>query len=99
MKNLRVSNVKMINKITEKQISFDSGFTAHQYYFIYFEPSQLLGEAKTGNFREKPPDYPQAEPSFSHMWAEQGSNPQRWDDEDRNRWSASQLFRYTEPNL
>ena len=31
---------------------FDLGFKARQDYFTHFEPSQLLGGAKTGNPRE-----------------------------------------------
>ena len=54
-------------------IVFDLGFTAHQDYFTHFEPSQLLGGAKTGYPHEKPHD-PQAE----HKWPELGSSPQRW---------------------
>ena len=34
--------------------------TACQDYFTHFEPSQLLGGAKTGDPREKPPDHHQA---------------------------------------
>ena len=40
---------------------FYLGFTAHQDYFTHFEPSQSVGEAKTGDPREKPPDHQQAE--------------------------------------
>ena len=46
---------------------FDLGFMARQDYFTHFEPSQLLGGAKTGDPREKPPDHPQAELGLSHM--------------------------------
>ena len=53
---------------------------AHQDYFIHFVPSQLLGGAKKGDPREKPPDHPQAELGLSHMWPKLGSNPQWWDD-------------------
>ena len=38
--------------------------------------SQSLEGAKMGNPREKPPDHPQAELGLSHIWPEQGSNPQ-----------------------
>ena len=38
-----------------------------QDYFTYFEPSQSLGGAKTGDPREETPDYPQAELGLSHM--------------------------------
>ena len=58
-----------------------AGFTARQYYFTHFEPSQSLGGAKTGDPREKPSDHPQAKLGLSHMWPKLGSNPQRWDDE------------------
>ena len=44
-----------------------SGFNTRQDYFTHFEPSQSLGGAKTGDPREKPPDYPQAELGLSHM--------------------------------
>ena len=54
---------------------------AHQDYFTHFEQSQLLGDAKMGDPREKPPDQPQAELGLSHAWPELGSNPQRWDDQ------------------
>ena len=40
-------------------------FTASQDYFTHFEPSQ--GGAKTGDPREKPPDYPQAELGLSRV--------------------------------
>ena len=50
-------------------------------YFTHFEPSQSLGGAKTGDPREKPPAHPQAQLGLSHMWPDQGSNPQWWDDE------------------
>ena len=43
------------------------GVTARQDYFTYFEPSQSLGGAKTGNPRENPSDHPQAELGLSHM--------------------------------
>ena len=44
------------------------GVTARQDYFTNFEPSQLLGGAKTGEPREKqPPVHPQAEIGLSHM--------------------------------
>ena len=46
----------------------DLGFTAHQDYFTYFEPSQSLDGVKTGDPREKnPPDHTQAELFLSHM--------------------------------
>ena len=35
---------------------FDLCFMARQDYLTNFEPSQLLGGAKTGDPREKPPD-------------------------------------------
>ena len=62
-------------------LSLYLGFTARQYYFTHFEPSQSQGGTKTGDPREKPPDHPQAELGLSHMWPELGSNSQRWDDE------------------
>ena len=34
---------------------------------FYFEPSQSLDGAKTGDPREKPPDHPQAQLGLSHM--------------------------------
>ena len=34
------------------------GLTARQDYFTHFEPSQLLGEAKRGDPREKVQDHP-----------------------------------------
>ena len=40
------------------------GLTARQD-FTHFEHSQLLGAAKTGDPREKPPDHPQAELGLS----------------------------------
>ena len=45
---------------------FDMGFMAHQDYFTYFEQSQSIGGAKTGDPREKPPDRPQAGLGLSH---------------------------------
>ena len=33
------------------------GFSARQDYFINFEPSQLLGGAKMGDFQKSPPDH------------------------------------------
>ena len=43
------------------------GFTARQDYLTHFEPSQSLGGSKTGDPREKTPDYPQEELGLSHM--------------------------------
>ena len=40
---------------------------ASQDYFTHFEPSRALGWAKTGDAREKLPDYPQAEFGLSYM--------------------------------
>ena len=60
---------------------FYLGFTARQDNFTNFEPSQLLGGAKTGQPGEKPHEHPQAELGLSHICSELGSNPQRWDDE------------------
>ena len=48
------------------------GFTASQVYFTYFESSQSLGGAKTGDPREKQHDHPQAELGSPHMWSELG---------------------------
>ena len=43
---------------------------AFQDYFTHFEPSQLLGWAKTGVPWEKLSDHPQAELGLSHVtWA------------------------------
>ena len=53
---------------------------ARQEYFTNFDPSQSLGEAKTGDPWEKN-TWPPAELGLSRMWPELGSNPQRWDDE------------------
>ena len=47
--------------------SFDLGVTAPQDLFINFETSQSLGGAKTGDPRDKPSDYPQAELGLSHI--------------------------------
>ena len=58
---------------------FYSDFTARQYYFTHFKPSQSWGGAKTGDRREKQSDFPQAELGLSHMWSQLGSNPERWD--------------------
>ena len=46
---------------------FYLGLTARQAYFTHFQPSQLLGGAKTGDPRQKTPDDPQAELGLSHM--------------------------------
>ena len=46
---------------------FFFGFAARQDYFTHFERSQSLGEAKTGDPRQKPPDHPQAELGLSHI--------------------------------
>ena len=44
-------------------------FYSQARLFHYFEPSQSLGGAET-DFREKPPDHPQAELGLSHVtWA------------------------------
>ena len=60
---------------------FYLGFMTRQDYFTHFQPSQLQGEAKTGDPWEKPTDHPQAELGLSHMWPELSLNPQQWDDE------------------
>ena len=41
--------------------------TVHQDYFTHFESSQSQGGVKSGDPREKTPDYPQAERGLSHM--------------------------------
>ena len=41
-------------------------FTASQNHFTHFEPSQSLGEAKTGDPREKPPGHAKAELCLTH---------------------------------
>ena len=46
---------------------FDLGITARQDYFTHFEPNQTLDEAKTGDPRKEPPDYPQAELGLAHV--------------------------------
>ena len=43
------------------------GFTARQDYVTHYEPTQSLGDAKTGDPRVKPPDHPQAEHGLSHL--------------------------------
>ena len=52
-------------KITEHDLQ--KRFTAHQVDFTHFEPSQSLGEDKTGDPTRKTPDHPQAELGLSHM--------------------------------
>ena len=54
---------------------FTLGITARQDYFTHFEPKQSLDEAKTGDPRAEPPDYPQAELGLSHVCLELSSNP------------------------
>ena len=56
------------------------GFTAHQDYFIHFEPSQLWVRAKTGD-PEKKHLTTRKQNLARLMWPELGSNPQKWDDE------------------
>ena len=58
------------------QIFFYLGFIARQDYFTHFQPSQLLGGAKTGDPKK---NHLQAEFDLSHMWPELGLSPQRWD--------------------
>ena len=41
---------------------------SRQDYFTHFEPSQSQVGAKMGDPREKPPDHPQAELVWSHMY-------------------------------
>ena len=62
---IRLCRILAFHPISKFGLDFLFGF--RQNYFTHFEPSQLLGGAKTGDSREKPPDYPQAEIGLSHM--------------------------------
>ena len=57
------------------------GFMTCQDYFTHFEPSQVLGEAKMGDPREKNHWITRKLNLPCLKWPELGSNPQRWDDE------------------
>ena len=54
---------------------FNSVLRPFQDYFSSYEMGQSVGGAKTGEPRENPPGTPHAELGLSHMWPEQGSNP------------------------